>query len=228
MGYSAGFLANETLWFIGLIVGTFRLVTPFMPDGRKGVWSEILIAGSFILYIASFVFWYPMRHAQYLIPIAVFIAYYAADAIVWVWKRLIYHRWSTLIFLLTYAVGLVYLYGIFFSVNTPKLSFTDTANVPELSKALATIPKNAYVLDLVGTTIYFRDPYYVSGVPFGQWEPFLSRPLPSLSDALERTKTRYIFQGGLGRVSALSQDDQTYIAAHYTGDQNAQMLIRDN
>lgn len=225
-GVSRGLIANHAIWLVGLFVGTVRLLTPFVANGKRGVWIELLIAGSFILSIFSYVLWYPMRHAQYLIPVAIFVAYYAADAILIAWNKVRNHPWGTVLFAIVYIVGLGFLYETNRTVNTAKLSYTNVENIRELTSALRIIPKGSYVLDLDGSTIYFKDPYYVSSVPFGQWEPYLSRPLPSLSQALELTNTNYIYDGQLGRVQTLSSKDQAYITEHFRREKETHILIR--
>ncbi len=215
-GIGRGLIANHVIWLVGLFVGIVRLMTPFVANGKNGVWIELLIAGSFIIYVFSYVLWYPMRHAQYLIPVAVFIAYYAADAVLMVWNKLRNSLWGAVLFAVVYIFGLGFLYETNRTVNSAKLSYTNIENIRELSSALTLIPKDSYVLDLDGSTIYFKDPYYVSSVPFGQWEPYLSRPLPSLSQALETTNTKYIYDGQLGRIQTLSLKDQAYIHAHFS------------
>lgn len=225
-GVSSGLIVNHILWLVGLGMGVVRLMTPFIPRGKNGVWAELLIAGSFVLYIASFVLWYPMRHAQYLIPVAVFIAYYVADAIVSVWENVRNDKGGLIFFVIVYAIGLGYLYEVNLTVNRVKLSFTNIENVRALQTALSTIPKGAYVLDLDGSTIYFRDPYYVSSVPFGQWEPYLTRPLPSLSQALEKTHTNYIYESQLERVKTLPIEDQAYIKRTFIRLPNSHILVR--
>lgn len=215
-GWSAGLLANHVVWFIGLMTGCFRLVTPFLPGGRKGVFTELLIAGSLLAQVAVFIYGYPLRHAQYLIPIAVFVSFYAADALFIVRHTLSRLRGGAVII---YAGTLMLIFGMWnstVSVNTPKFALTNREDIGILERALRTIPKNAYVLDLVGSTLYYKDPYYVCCVPFGQWEPYLSRTLPDLASALEKTGTQYVYQGRLERVNTLSLRDKTYIRTHFS------------
>lgn len=217
-GWNIGLITNHVVWLIGLIVGVVRLCTPFIggkPE-RGGVWGELLVAGSFIAYVVAFMYGYPLRHAQYLIPVAVFVAWYAADCIFFIWNVCEKRASYRLLFALGYLAGLCMLYQVAVSVYSPKLAFTDAADVQILQDALTVIGHNAYVLDMVGSTIYFRDPFYVSAVPFGQWEPYLSRPLPDLVQVLERTKTMYLYDGRSGRLHTLSSGDQAYIDANYS------------
>ena len=209
-GVNIALVANHVVWLVGLTGGVVRLVTPWL--GAKK--NELLVAGSFFAYILAFMYVYPMRHAQYLIPIAAFVALYAADVL--------------------RSVGLIGLVGVLgammyvsVAVTTLKLAWTNRDDYKTLEAVLATIPKGTYVFDLTVATIYYQDPYYVSAVPFGQWEPYLSRPLPNLGEALTATNTRYIYQGRLERVQTLTQADQAYINAHFAPlAGNPSMLVR--
>ncbi len=218
-GMSVGLIANHAVWLLGLLYGVYRLMTPWLArseDAAGSVWVELLVAGTLLVNVVLFLNWYPMRNAQYLIPIAVFVALYAADAL-WQGVTACMRRRTITVIAggILYVVLLAGMYEVNGRVNQPKFLMTNTQDYLVLTSALRNIPKDAYVFDLVGATIYFRDPYYVSGVPFGQWEPYLSRPLPSVTAALEKTDTRYIYEGALGRLQSLPATDVSYILSHY-------------
>lgn len=217
-GWNIGLIVNHFIWLVGLTIGVVRLCTPFLggKSEQHGVWSELLLAGSFVAYVAAFMYGYPLRHPQYLIPIAVFVAFYAADAVYGMALASETYPVHRLMFVTAYIVGIIFLCQVGHNVDTGKMAGTNATDVQNLQTALNTIPANTYVLDMVGSTIYFRDPYYVSAVPFGQWEPYLSQPLPDLVQALERTKTVYLYDGRSGRLHTLSPGDQSYIDATYS------------
>lgn len=220
-GWSIGLLANHAIWMTGLITGSIRTVTPYIANGKKGIWAEWLVGISMLVSAYMFFYGYPMRNAQYLIPTAVFVALYAADAVLVIKQFL-----PTSVFGVGFTALVIGMLFVDARMTGPKFLLTDADNVAALSYALQTIPRNAYVLDLDGSTIYYRDPYAVSAVPFGQWEPFMSRPLPSLPEALEATHTRYVYQGKLGRLGTLSSRDQAYIASHFTPTYNGELYVR--
>jgi len=206
-GWNIGLIANHTIWLIGIFVGAVRLVT-----------GDFLVAGTFFAYIFVFMYGYPLRHPQYLIPIAAFIALFAADFLVTLKKK----------------IGVIWVLGViggmflvFQTVNEQKLSSATQEDARKLTQALSIIPKNSYVLDMVGSTIFYRDPYYVSAVPFGQWMPYLSRPLPSLSETLENTQTNYIYSGKTDRVDTLPERDKVYIYSKYTKSPDLDLFIRN-
>ena len=208
-GWSRELVANHTVWLIGLGVGIYRFFTK---------WDEWLISGTFIISVVSFVYLYPLRHAQYLIPVAVFVAFYAADAIVLLWQKVHKNNLGQKVFFVGFIAMIVGMFIVYTSVNSPKLAWTNTETLSDMRALWKYIPKDAYVLDLDGRTLYFKDPYYVCCLPFGQYEQYLSRPLPSLPHALEDKNVLYIYEGQLGRVNTLSAADQAYIRAHYQPD----------
>ncbi len=209
-GWSTGLLVNHAIWILAIFVGAYRLVTP----GKS--WAELLIASTFFVHVFFYVQVVPLKHTQYLIPIAVFVAFYAADAVDMVWKKVLGSNiFAAASFLTLFIIGLGGLWRVFVAVNTPKLSWTNADTIRDLKILYRTIPKSEYILDLTGQTIYYRQPYIACCIHFGQSAPYLSHPLPNLSEALEKTNTKYIFEGDLKRTNTLLSADQAYIAAHY-------------
>lgn len=227
-GYTRGLVVNHTIWIIALATGTYRLFTPYLThENQHGIWTQLLLSAGFIVQVAVFVLLIPLRHTQYLIPIAVFIAWYCADFLYLLWERAKTAWAGSVLYAAALLLVVGLLYNVFIEVNTPKLSWTNQKTLDEIAHLATIIPKGSNVLDLDGSTLYFSDPYYACCFPFGQMGPFMSRPLPSLSQALEKTKTNYIYQGQLKRVSTLLPQDQVYINTHFEalGGDNS-LLIR--
>lgn len=214
-GIHAGLIVNHLLWIVGLLVGVCRLLTPFIPNGRKGYLIEVLVAGTFLMYVGIFIQWYPLRHAQYLIPIALFVSLFVADGVEQLWIQAQTRGLYKGVFLALSVVSIVFGWQIFLMVNLPKMAQTNAEDMRVIKESQRMITKESYVLDMVGSTVYFRDPYYVSALPFGQYKPYLSRALPSLRTVLSQTNTQYIYEGRLDRVQTLSFEDQAYIRAQF-------------
>lgn len=214
-GWNWGYTLNQILWVVGILVGIIRFLTPFVPRGKKYVLSELLLSGIFLTQLLMFIYYMPFKHTQYLIPLVVFVAFYAADAIDILWQRMSQSLASLAVVtsLLLVLVGL--LYQGYRDVNDIKMNWTNGYEKQTLQTMLDTIPRNEYVFDLVGLSLYYPQPYYVSCLPVGQFSRYLSIQLPSLSEALERTKTHYIYQGGAKRLTTLLPEDQAYVNAHY-------------
>lgn len=214
-GITEPLVVNHAIWFIGLMVGCYRFLTPVIAgDGkREKVLSEVLISGIFILSVVGYVTFFPLKHSQYLIPIAVFIAWYCADFLItvlaWVEKNLGKLAVVILLILLAILLGRDTI-----RVNTNKLLMSNAVQLEQTKSLLAMIPKDGSVLDLDGRLIFWRDPYYICCLPFGSFTRFLSRPPAPLSTVLEEKKVKYIYQGDSGRLWELS-GDLPYINAHY-------------
>ncbi len=203
-GITLPLILNHAIWIIGIIMGVYRFFTPFITAGgdRKKVLIEWLISGTFLLLVFGYVRFFPLKHAQYLIPIAIFIAYYAGDAL----KNIG----------IIGAIGGAILLGVAtVQTNQPKLAWTNEAQVSQMRTLSQAIDPNAEVLDLEGRMLFWKDAYYICCVPFGSFEQFLSRRPPPVREVLETKKTPYIWQGDTGRLSTLSSEDKAYIRTKY-------------
>lgn len=226
-GYGISLLANHGVWIIGLLFGLYRLLTPSFPGGKQGIWEELLIAGSFMVNVVFYVLIVPLKHAQYLIPIAVFVAWFIADAANAFWIRVRQRPIGQILFFALLLVGYGVLFQAFMLSVRPKFAWTNTRDLKVLDALFTSIPKTEFLLDLDGRTMYYPSPYPVCCLPFGQFAPFLSRTLPPLSDSLEQTMTKYIYQGQLQRVTTLLAEDQEYIRTRYEPYQgNVELLVR--
>lgn len=223
-GYSFGYLFNLAIWIIGLAVGAVRLITSFRTNPRTFRSEELAVALTFMAVLLFYVFGAPLKHTQYLIPVAVFVVFYIADVMDLLWHRAKqgapFIVFIGLLTLLTWS-------GVraFFSVNIPKLNSPSSIVLNNTSKLLEIIPPGSYVLDLEGRTLYYPYPYYVCCLSFGEFAPYLSRPLPSLSQALMDTKTRYIYQEYIDRIGALPIEDQNFIRVHYQPQLNNSLWV---
>jgi hypothetical protein len=247
-------ITNHILWVAGLLFGIYRMVTPgitisnttnttnnsILPISNTTnntnkqrlmfnslVLCELLVALQFLVQVVFYVEIVPLKHTQYLIPIAVFVAWYVGD-LVWVVRQRVgdapssTRQSSTLVGVSLRAiggigliVGLVFLYQVFIQSNKVKLTWDNTKTLAEIADLYRKIPQNEPVLDLDGRMLYNPDSFYACCVPFGQSEEFFSRSLPSLPDTLVKTNTKFIVQGELERVNTLPWSDQQYIYANY-------------
>jgi hypothetical protein len=226
-GYSYELLANHAIWIVALVFGISRLLLPYVSRGKEGAQEELLISGTFITHIIFYVQLVPLKHTQYLIPIAPFVAFYAADALHSI--RTFLERWEIgrVGFVLTFIVLGFTLLGLNTNGIRQKLTWTNTQTFDELNALYKTIPFTEPILDLDGRTLYYPDPYIACCLPFGQSARYLSHPLPSLAQTLESAKTKYIYQGELKRVGTLLPEDQSYISENYTNrDPDGKMLVR--
>lgn len=224
-GYSPGLIVNHVLWGSAFILAAIRLITSVIPPISAKKQIDILIAGSFIAQVALFIFYDPLKFTQYLIPAAIFVAWFTGDWVYILWQFFRKSAVGIIEFFILSLAGLFILHGAFASVYAQKINWTNAQDLDNLTKLLSAIPRSEYVLDLEGRTTYYRDPYYVCCLPFGQFGPFLTRPLPSLSQALEKTKTKYIYQANFDRIGALLPEDQIFIRKHYTASGSGELWV---
>lgn len=218
-GLSLGFVVNHLLWVIGIIYGLIKFlrasVKVIKERAREPFSTDFLTGGVFVSLGFYYLFFVPFKYTQYLVPLAAFIAYFNAEVLLSLWNRLKMTTSGVVIFSITSAIIGLTLYVTATDVNRPKMAWTSEYEFLKIEAIFRTIPKTAYVLDLVGETIYYPAPYYVTAMSPGEFAPFLSRPIPSLSETLVRTKTKYVFTGAFDRFIKLSPQDQQFIRDHY-------------
>lgn len=226
-GYHIGYWLNLAIWVFGILIAVFRFVTAVTFQDSKTVWQETIISVNFILSIVLFVYFMPMKHAQYLIPSAVFVVWYCADGLYLFWKenqKTVFHRmcvasmFGVLLYLLCVGYRLV---------NEPKSYWRHDQQV-ELETLLRTIPTTEYILDFECISLYYSNPYYVTCMPVGQITPLISLKLPTVRERIEATNTRYIYQGRWHRTQELLPEDQEYIAKQFTEIGDGKLLVRND
>ncbi|KKR02036.1 MAG: hypothetical protein UT26_C0029G0005 [Microgenomates group bacterium GW2011_GWC1_39_12] len=226
-GYHIGYWLNGFLWTFGILIAIFRFVTTVTFQDTKTVWQEGIISANCLLSILLFVYVMPMKHAQYLIPSAVFIVWYVADGL--------YIFWKENQKIAAYRIWVVLSFGIFIYllcighrlVNEPK-SYWRHDQKTELEGLLRTIPTTEYILDFECVSLYYPSPYYITCMPVGQVTPLISLKLPTVRERLKETNTKYIYQGRWQRTQELLPADQEYIKEHFVPIGDGKLLVRSD
>ncbi len=212
---TSGLIVNHALWVFAIIVGSYRLLLPFLTgEGKRRAAVELLIAGIFFVSIFGYVKFFPLKHSQYLIPIAVFVAYYAADGLAafFDWLR----RAGGNVSLVIILVGFCYLFiAVTKEVNAPKLLFTNTVEMRELTSLIDAVPPTARVVDLEGRMVFWDDGYPISSIPFDTFLSFVTRPPPPLAQYLAAHPADYIYDGDSNRMATLTAENLNFIRAHF-------------
>ena len=187
---------------------------------------------TFLANIIAFIKLVPLKHAQYFILFSPFIAFYFAEFV------FAMNRSITLLIpsprrssfrLSTLAQG--HLRGVFrsaifvailvfitvkgYQMYSIKSKWNNTKTFDELTRTYQAIPPGSYVWDLYGQTIFYKDPYYICCIPYGQYGEAFGFVLPDLARSLEETETRYIFAHNQGRLSVLPAAHQKYIEENF-------------
>ncbi len=221
-GITLSYVVNHTIWFIAIIVGSIRLFTPFITiqNDKTTLLDELVMTGIFFVSVYGYIYYFPLKHTQYLIPIAVFIAFYAADGLVSIFHFFTKERTKKSMALHLVPVGsviLLIIVGIAVNrqLNARKLVWKNNAQMEEYDLLIKSVPKTAVVVDLEGKMLTWKNGYYVCCLAFGQFGQFLSHPLPKLSESLVKNNVEYIYQGDSGRLPTVLPEDMAYINQHY-------------
>ena len=214
VGSDIGRVTNHVLWAVAAIVAAWRLLSAILFSKRMGKAQESIIplicAGQTLFFVFVFT-----HHSQYYIPLAVWASWFLADGLHELWRWFREGNMRRIIFTAGYITGLMCLTYVFIFVYSTRWILPTKDTFDTLTNIWKTIPKTEYILDLEGATLYYSDPYYACCTPFGQTQQYLSRPLPNLSESLERTHTKYIYQGTSHRLDTLTLLDQVYITENF-------------
>lgn len=221
-----GWAVNTVLWMGAPVIAIG--MTALALRRRYGVPSAgiLLVGAVFLTQLFLYVFWTPLKHPQYLIPTAPFVALFWGLATERLWRFVGKWKAGRIGFLLA-VLGLSVVLGTTFrAVNTPKYSRPNTDQLAQMRQIWSFIPKSTHLLDLEGRTIYYPYPYYVCCLSFMEFGKYLSRPLPPLIESLERYKPAYIYQERFNKIGALSAEDQQYITEHYVPEWGGELWRR--
>lgn len=227
-GYTVGNVFNQVLWVVAVLVASFRMFTPFVPAGKGGIWVEALLAVSFISQYIGYIHFIPLKHSQYLMFPAVFVAWYCADALFLVWSAFVRGMKGMLVFAVCITLVLAVSVMSNRSVDGPKTYWTNDADIIFLNRVLSTVPRNEPIFDMIGLTMYFPQAYYASCLPIGQAAEYMSRKPPPVVNSLVRSDTKFIYQGPQKRIGTLTLDDQKYIFEKFTPVGDGRLLIRND
>lgn len=205
-----GLITNNVLWILAAVIGVYRLFTA----DRKHLLSEILIALAFFVQIYGYVKFFPAKHSQYLVPIALFVAYYAADglALFFEWLRRAGGNLSLGILLF----GFVYLLVVTtIGVNGSKLTNTNVGQLGVVTELLKIIPPGARVVDLEGRMLFWPEGYPVCCMTVDRALQYATRRPEPFARYLDTYPAQYIWDGSQDRTAVFDPVNQKYIFAHY-------------
>lgn len=209
-GMNFQYYVNLFIWITGSIFAIFRMVGFLAEDGFKKQAAVLLLASSFFFNLYGFMYVFPLKHSQYLVPLVPFVSLFFADFINSAGEFL--QRRAKF---LGIAFNLVILAIIFYSAqrtNLPKAVWTNINELEQIVRIEAEIPAGSFVFDLSGYALKFRDPYYYCCVPFGQYWRILPYK-PSLAEGLKKTNTNYVVNK---RIDTLPDGERQYVEGTYT------------
>ncbi len=211
-GYSLPHLMNLIIWSVATIWGIVKLVSFLDKKEKREALVELLLAASFWVSLFAFMWVFPLRHGQYLMPVSVFIAFYFADFLMRSYK------WIDRVCLAcTNLVCLAVIVIIFFAGKQMydwKLRWPPI-NTQYYSTLFKLIPEGEKVYDLTGETIFSPDGYYFCCIPYGQYEEALGQK-PDLERELRQNRVKFVYMQNEGRLSVLPRAHDAVLRKYYT------------
>lgn len=213
LGWNLPLFINLSFYVIAVLWAIIRLVSFLDYPTKKESVMHFLIATTFLLNFFAYAYFFPLKHAQYMILFAPFVAFYAADFIYRFKPAKGTKRNLAFFSLLSVFLGVIAWKG--YAMYRIKSQWTNEKTFQDMAAVSSLIPADSYVFDLFGQTIFYRDPYYVCCIPYGQYVEVFGPLLPSLPHALEKSNTRFVFLSEKERLNVLPSYDANYIADHY-------------
>ncbi|OGG21946.1 hypothetical protein A3D03_03030 [Candidatus Gottesmanbacteria bacterium RIFCSPHIGHO2_02_FULL_40_13] len=218
-GYSAPFLLNHLIYFSAALFAIFFMLSSLSHKDNGKCLREFMVGTSFFLNLYAFVYIFPLKHAQYLIPLTPFISIFFAILLEKITRHRLIHKYQmTLI-----VAVLVYFSFIARDMYKAKSRWTNQATISNINNILTAIPKEEKMFDLTGETVFFRDGYYFCCLPYGQYDEGIPFQLPNLEKSLRDNNVHLIHIGEESRLGILPAYHQSIINTYYIKDKLGMM-----
>lgn len=207
------YILNLTIYVTAALWAIKKFVSCLSYQDDNKCLREFIFASVFFVNLAAFVKFYPLKHAQYLIMIAPFIAFYFADFIVSFGRaRHLPGKFMTLslYFLLLLSIGYA---G--YKMYEKKVKWDNRATLEKINQVLAAVPAQERIFDLTGGSVFFRHGYYFCCLSYGQYEEVLNFPITSVETAFNQNGTKYVYTDFYGRLEILPPLTAAYIKNNF-------------
>lgn len=218
-GYNFNYLANLLIYLLAIITAIIRLVSFLSEETREKAAIRLFLALLLLTNIAAYIKFFPLKYTQYLIGVSPWVAYFFADFVfgVWDWikKRKLAWKMVYMVLLLVFIVLAAFEGG---KMNEIKASRTNADSVRFLEEAQKTFAEDEYIFDLTGASLFYKDPYYVCCLPYGEYFEVLRIGLPNfnLEEALRQHEVKHIFTQFPERVRVLPEQHRLILSKYYT------------
>ncbi len=212
-GINPTLILNLIIYIIAGSWGIIKLVSFLDNKSYRESIVELLLSVSFIANFVAFIKFFPMKHTQYFIAFAPFIAFYFSDMLLSLYGK--FMGKIRILFSLLFLIFLLFIGYQGNKMNSIKANWNNDITFKHLKTVKDLIPPQEYVFDLYGETLFYKDPYYICCVSYGEYIEAFNRKLPSLADSLRQTQTKYIFTMTNTRLGVLPPLDARFINDHY-------------
>ncbi len=212
-GINPALILNLIIYVLAGFWGIIKLVSFLDKKNFRDSMIELFISVTFLTNFLAYILYFPMKHTQYFIAFAPFISFYFSDMIVALYNKL-FGKFQ-MIFSIFLILFLLYIGWQGNIMNSIKANWTNGITFRYLKTVKDLIPSNEYVFDLYGQSLFYKDPYFICCVSYGEYIEAFHTKLPSLPDSLRRTQTKYIFTMTNTRLGILPPLDERFIRDHY-------------
>lgn len=216
-GYNFNYFANLLIYLLAIITAIIRLVSFLSEETREKAAIRLFLALLLLTNLVAYIKLFPLKHTQYLMGTSPFVAYFFADFVfgVWDWvkKRKLAWKVVYMVLLLVFIILMAFEGG---KMNEIKASRTKIDSVRFLEEAQKTFVEDEYIFDLTGASLFYKDPYYVCCLPYGEYFEVLGIGLPNLEEALRQHEVKHIFTQFPERVRVLPEQHRLILSKYYT------------
>lgn len=215
-GFSQPLVINLIIYIAAAVFGIYRFVSSWAhSDNRKSL-AEFLISVSFLINLIAFVKIYPLKHLQYLIPVAPFIAFYFADLLWTVLAKITARKQMAENYVYISVIVILIYFGLTgYEMYKIKRNWQNRETLNNIKRILQDIPASEPIFDLTGETIFYPNGYYFCCLPYGQYQEAISFNLPNIEKDFESKKTRYIHTGSPDRLGVIPNLQAKFIKDNF-------------
>ena len=215
-------ILNLVIYFIGMTFGIVRFLSSLSYTDQKKCLKEFTFSCAYILNMYAFMRIFPLKHAQYLMFIVVFVCFYFSDFFFrttgLLLSKIKLKKIEGILSSLKEIAAIVFLLFILqigHNMYKVKIGWTNQRDYEKLQNVLNTIPKEEKVFDLTGGAIFYPNGYFFCCIPYGQYEEALLFPMPSIEKTFENKNTKYVHTGTVDRLGILPGMQKKYILENF-------------
>jgi hypothetical protein len=198
-GVSFPWLVSTALWIL-MIPGLYLMLK---HRQTMGVFFGILLVSS-----VGFLYLFPKPYVQYFIIPSMVAAIATAVLVMSVFKKQIWIV-SVFSFLLLVSFGIQ-------TLNRQSPLGSNQEQLDVLRDVLTAVKPDEPVYDMVGSYVFRPDGYYICCHPYIQFSHLLNRPIPTLTQSLIATKTKFLVLDQKGYVFWIAKpEDLEFMTTHY-------------
>jgi len=215
-GYNFNYFANLVIYFLAMVTAIVRLISFLSREKKESILFGFFLPLLFLTNLAAYIHFFPLKHTQYLLGASVWVAYFFADFVFGAAELLKKKKTGQIAsgLLLPVLVLLLGLYG--HRMNQIKASRTYTEGVRFYNEAKKYFSDEEYVFDLTGGSLFYKDPYYICCLPYGEYLEVLKFKTPDLESALRAKEVKHIFIQFPDRVKILPNYQAKILDRYYT------------